>query len=411
MPRPLDSDSCVCVCARACVLRVARRMRVQAGTLSGVELPPATYPIRDSLPPSIVRDGVLSSLQLEGCLYACQRHQQLLPNGARAGFFLADGAGVGKGRQLASIIVDSLHRGISNKHVWLSVSTDLHLETNRGAHASNTVETFDLLARVSSTLNALLVCLCLPCLDLAALGCRVNVINGLQAIDAACKTPNWSVRDLRMHRSLQSGTMFLTYSSLVSGFKGQRGKRKESRLEQLVAWCGGEAYEGVLIFDESHRAKNYKPDGKQEASSLTGRAVVKLQEMMPKARVVYASATGAHTQKTRICEPCPSTSASSHVCSSSLLGVTEIRQMAYFTRLGLWGPGCGFDTFATFEKSIAKRGIGAFELLAMELKGIGCYVSRGHRKHTRKSETNARLVCSDALANSHGCGVRVCTVC
>lgn len=31
----------------------------------------------------------------------CQRHQMILPDGKRAGFFLADGTGVGKGRQVS----------------------------------------------------------------------------------------------------------------------------------------------------------------------------------------------------------------------------------------------------------------------------------------------------------------------
>lgn len=57
------------------------------------------------------------SLQLEGILYACQQHQNVLENGMRAGFFLGDGTGVGKGRQLAGIIVDNLVRG-RNKHIW-----------------------------------------------------------------------------------------------------------------------------------------------------------------------------------------------------------------------------------------------------------------------------------------------------
>ena len=30
----------------------------------------------------------------------CQRHQTILPSGCRAGFFMGDGAGVGKGRQV-----------------------------------------------------------------------------------------------------------------------------------------------------------------------------------------------------------------------------------------------------------------------------------------------------------------------
>ena len=43
----------------------------------------------------------LSSLQLEGVLYACQRHRTILPNGRRGAFFMGDGAGVGKGRQVS----------------------------------------------------------------------------------------------------------------------------------------------------------------------------------------------------------------------------------------------------------------------------------------------------------------------
>ena len=38
----------------------------EAGSLSAVQLPAATYPLRDSLPTSVIRDTKLSSLQLEG---------------------------------------------------------------------------------------------------------------------------------------------------------------------------------------------------------------------------------------------------------------------------------------------------------------------------------------------------------
>lgn len=33
-------------------------------------------------------------------LFQCQRHQMILTNGQRAGFFIGDAAGVGKGRQV-----------------------------------------------------------------------------------------------------------------------------------------------------------------------------------------------------------------------------------------------------------------------------------------------------------------------
>jgi len=68
----------------------------EAGTLSRVDLPLATYPLRDSLPSRLIDEGHLSALQLEGISYAAERHHQMLSNGTRAGFFLADGAGVGQ---------------------------------------------------------------------------------------------------------------------------------------------------------------------------------------------------------------------------------------------------------------------------------------------------------------------------
>ena len=40
----------------------------------------------------------LSALQLESIVYACQRHQQALPDGSRAGFFIGGWALVGGGR-------------------------------------------------------------------------------------------------------------------------------------------------------------------------------------------------------------------------------------------------------------------------------------------------------------------------
>ena len=29
----------------------------------------------------------------------------------------------------------------------------------------------------------------------------------------------------------------------------------ESRLEQLLQWCGGETFDGVLVFDEVHKVR------------------------------------------------------------------------------------------------------------------------------------------------------------
>ena len=55
--------------------------------------------------------------------------------------------------------------------------------------------------------------------------------------------------------------------------------------------------------------------------------VLELQNKLPKARIVYASATGA----------------------------SEPRNMAYMTRLGLWGTGTPFHEFNDFIQAIEKR--------------------------------------------------------
>ena len=47
-----------------------------------------------------------------------------------AGFFIGDGAGVGKGRQIAGIIMDNYARG-RRRAVWVSTSSDLHHDAER----------------------------------------------------------------------------------------------------------------------------------------------------------------------------------------------------------------------------------------------------------------------------------------
>lgn len=51
-------------------------------------------------------------------------------------------------------------------------------------------------------------------------------------------------------------------------------------------------YDGVIILDECHRAKNLVPTTGAKPTK-TGRMVLELQKALPNARVVYASATGA----------------------------------------------------------------------------------------------------------------------
>lgn len=85
-------------------------------------------------------------------------------------------------------------------------------------------------------------------------------------------------------------------------------------------------YNYQVIFDECHRAKNLCPVGSSKPTK-TGVTVLELQKQLPKARVVYASATGA----------------------------SEPKNMAYMTRLGMWGEGSPFKTFNDFIGAVEKR--------------------------------------------------------
>ena len=85
------------------------------------------------------------------------------------------------------------------------------------------------------------------------------------------------------------------------------------------------------------------------AASQTGSAVVEIQRAIPEARVVYVSATGA----------------------------TDVKNLGYATRLGLWGPGTSFPQgFSQFLSEIVPGGMGNLEMIARELKALGKYLSR-----------------------------------
>ena len=61
---------------------------VETASLAAVEPPDITYKLHIQ---DLVDEGKLSGLQLESIVYACQRHEQLLPSGDRCGFFIGDG--------------------------------------------------------------------------------------------------------------------------------------------------------------------------------------------------------------------------------------------------------------------------------------------------------------------------------
>ena len=101
---------------------------VQSAAMAAVEPPTPTY--TPNLPEEVVKYGKLSIAQLEAVVYAGQSHGQILPDGQRRGFFIGDGTGVGKGREISGIILDNMRQG-RKKAVWISKNNDLFKDAKR----------------------------------------------------------------------------------------------------------------------------------------------------------------------------------------------------------------------------------------------------------------------------------------
>ncbi len=264
---------------------------VETAGLANIKPPRPTY--RPRLPVELVTSGKISEIQIERIIYAGVNHRQKLPNSvACAGISIGDGTGVGKTGTILGIILENWFSG-RKKTIWFSVK-------------------FDLIKAVKD--------------EMARLG--INI-------------PIKLISDFKPEEeiTLGRGIVFCTYQSLIA--KSKKGRR---RLDQLTSWLGRE---GLLIFDEGHRAKNYFADERRNGTQ-TGAAVAEIQDLekFPDYRVVYSSATAA----------------------------TEVQHLAYMIRLGLWGQGSAFADFSEFAREIEEGGIGAMEMVARDLKAMGGYL-------------------------------------
>ncbi|MBB4067401.1 strawberry notch family protein [Gellertiella hungarica] len=292
---------------------------VQSASMASIAPPKPSY--RPTLPKDIL--GKLSEAQLETVIYAGEAHAGFLagawtvndtldnlaaaPEDAegairfRQGYMIGDGTGVGKGRESAAIILDNWMQG-RRKAVWISKSDKLLEDAQR---------------------------------DWSALGMERLLVTPLSRFPQGKPI------------TLNEGILFLTYATLRSDDRGER----VSRVKQIVEWLGTD-FDGVVIFDEAHSMQN-AAGGKGErgdvAASQQGRAGLRIQHALPKARVVYVSATGA----------------------------TTVHNLSYAQRLGLWGgEDFPFSTRAEFIEAVEAGGIAAMEVLARDLRALGLYTAR-----------------------------------
>ena len=337
---------------------------VESAALSSVDRPKPTY--RPSLPSHVIERGLLSDAQLEEVVYAGQAHQKMLPaqDGEpefRQGYFIGDGTGVGKGREVAGIILDNWQQG-RTKAAWVSEKRTLINDAKRdwSGLGQNPALIFDV-GKVKA-------------------GEKIDIGRGIGFItydtlkggmsDQAALARGAFIRKQKVQVNGQEGTIQKVVSkgggrpadivvNLANGTQvtvpegevtALEGANVRSRVDQIVEWFGAD-FDGVIAFDEAHNmgnAMSVKAGRGMKEAAQKALAGVELQRRLPNARVVYVSATGA----------------------------TEVSNLAYAERLGLWGRGTPFASRDKFVSEIEKGGVAAMELVARDMKSLGLYTAR-----------------------------------
>jgi predicted RNA methylase len=232
---------------------------VQSAAMAAVAPPRPSY--RPMLPPRLLSAGILSDAQCESVVYAGEAHASHLagsytvdetydlvtaaPADAtdavrfRRGWFLGDGTGAGKGRQVAAIILDNWLKG-RKRAVWISKSDKLIEDAER---------------------------------DWTAIGGYRSDIVPLSRFRQGAAI------------AIEEGILFTTYATLRTPAKGD----KASRVQQIIDWLGRDS-DAVIVFDEAHAMANAagdKGERGEKKPSQQGQAGLRLQHALHDARVLY----------------------------------------------------------------------------------------------------------------------------
>jgi hypothetical protein len=191
---------------------------VQSLALASVEPPDVTYTPR--LPKKMIEEGRLSEAQIEAVTYAGQAFEGKNADGTTRGFFIGDGTGVGKGREISGIITDQMARGHGDgKAVWITKNDKLAEDALR---------------------------------DWTDIGNDPKTMFSKKG----------NFEDQKKPVARDKGVMLTTYP-LLNPRKGDK-----SRFNQITAWLGKD-YDGVIVLDEAHIANNVvdeTADGKPKTS-------------------------------------------------------------------------------------------------------------------------------------------------
>lgn len=270
---------------------------VESSAMSAVQSPPINY--KPKLDQKLIEKGVWSDIQIELICYAGQAHREILPSGERKGYCCGDGTGVGKGREIAGIIMDNFNQG-RRRAIWITEKAGLIEDAKR---------------------------------DWVDAGGKISDI--------------FTFADSKKKKGFpKEGILFITYDTL----KGKPIKGGDPNVDVVEKWFGKD-FDGAICFDEAHNMANLDPvKGARGRNKAAEKAIAgnKLQNDLKNARVTYFSATAA----------------------------TEVSNLAYASRLGLWGLGTSFENERDFVSKIGSAGISAMELVARDMKAMGLYLAR-----------------------------------
>lgn len=323
---------------------------IEPSTLAATPYPAPTY--KPMLPVEAIERGFISDAQFECVTYALQAITSYLPGSPmgprgprmKGGFIIGDGTGVGKTNEFCAVIMDQYLRG-KKRHIVV---------VERSKHVKHVGEGWQMIG-----------------------GNPKNVMFQGER-HATEELPS------------RNGIMVTTYALL----------RDERRYRALLEWANeDESMEGVLVFDEAHNMRNAVEDEHDEGSgkrnqSQQGMAGVNLQADLPRAGVIYTSATMA----------------------------TDVYNLGYAVRLGLWGEDAPFSSSSHFINEMHNLDEAALEQICIDLKSAGRYCSRNlsfdgveyeeleHRLTPRQRERFDQTVRAyRTYANMAAAAMKICT--
>ena len=277
---------------------------IEPSTLAATPYPDPAY--KPMLPVEAIERGFISDAQFECVTYCLQAITAFLPGSPmgprgprmKGGFIIGDGTGVGKTNEFCAAIMDQTLRG-KPRHIVV---------VERAKHVKHIGEGWQMIG-----------------------GDPRNVLfQGERHASEPLPSRN--------------GIMVTTYALL----------RDPRRYRALLEWANeNDTMDGVLVFDEAHNMRNAVEDEHKEGAgrrnqSQQGMAGVDLQLDLPKAGVIYTSATMA----------------------------TDVYNLGYAVRLGLWGEGAPFESTAHFISEMHNLDEAALEQICIDLKSAGRYCSR-----------------------------------